>query len=246
MPVILVVSVGLQVLCAVHVIRTGRPMMWLYLIVLLPVAGSIAYLVVELLPELGHSRAAREVAKDLKSVVDPDADLRELVANLERVDSVGNRLALAREFLRRERHDDARRLLEDSLTGVHEDDPAILLALAEARFGLKDFAGTCEVLDRLRTARPDLRSPEGHLLYARALEGQGNTERALFEYEALAGYYPGEEARCRRALLLQKTGQVAEARAAFGVVVRSVDKASKTYFRSQRDWYEVARRNLGE
>ena len=246
MPVILVVTVGLQVLCAVHVIRTGRPMMWLYLIVLLPVAGSIAYLVVELLPELGHSRAAREVAKDLKSVVDPDADLRELVANLERVDSVGNRLALAREFLRRERHDDARRLLEESLTGVHEDDPAILLALAEARFGLKDFAGTCEVLDRLRTAHPDLRSPEGHLLYARALEGQGNTERALFEYEALAGYYPGEEARCRRALLLQKTGQVAEARAAFGVVVRSVDKASKTYFRSQRDWYEVARRNLGE
>ena len=246
MPVILVVTVGLQVLCAVHVIRTGRPMMWLYLIVLLPVAGSIAYLVVELLPELGHSRAAREVAKDFKSVVDPDADLRELVANLERVDSVGNRLALAREFLSRERHDDARRLLEDSLTGVHADDPAILLALAEAKFGLKDFAGTCEVLDRLRAAHPDLRSPEGHLLYARALEGQGNTERALFEYEALTGYYPGEEARCRRALLLQKTGQVAEARAAFGEVVRSVDKASKTYFRSQRDWYQVARRNLSE
>ncbi len=246
MPVILVVTVGLQVLCAVHVIRTGRPMMWLYLIVLLPVAGSIAYLVVELLPELGHSRAAREVAKDFKSVVDPDADLRELVANLERVDSVGNRLALAREFLSRERHDDARRLLEDSLTGVHADDPAILLALAEAKFGLKDFAGTCEVLDRLRAAHPDLRSPEGHLLYARALEGQGNTERALFEYEALTGYYPGEEARCRHALLLQKTGQVVEARTAFGEVVRSVDKASKTYFRSQRDWYQVARRNLSE
>ena len=246
MPVILVVTVGLQVLCAVHVIRTGRPMMWLYLIVLLPVAGSIAYLVVELLPELGHSRAAREVAKDFKSVVDPDRDLRELVANLERVDSVGNRLALAREFLRRERHDDARRLLEDSLTGVHEDDPAILLALAEARFGLQDFAGTCEVLDRLRAAHPDLRSPEGHLLYARALEDQGDNERALFEYEALSGYYPGEEARCRLALLLQKNGQVAEARAAFGEVVRSVDKASKTYFRSQRDWYEVARRNLEE
>ena len=73
-----------------------------------------------------------------------------------------------------------------------------------------------------------------------------DSERALFEYEALAGYYPGEEARCRLALLLQKTGQVAEARAVFGEVVRSIDKASKTYFRSQRDWYEVARRNLSE
>jgi hypothetical protein len=221
-------------------------MMWLYLIVLLPVAGSIAYLVVEMLPELRHSRAAREAARDLKSVVDPERDLRELVANLDRVDSVENKLALAKECLRRERHDDARQLLESCLTGVHEDDPTILLALAQARFGLQDYAGTCEVLDRLRAAHPDLRSPEGHLIYARALEGQDNNERALFEYEALSGYYPGEEARCRYALLLQKSGHVAEAKAAFGDVVRSVDKASKTYFRSQRDWYEVARRNLSE
>ena len=246
MPILLVFTVGLQVFCAVHAIRTGRPMTWLYLIVLLPVAGSIAYLLVEVLPELRHSRAAREVTRDLKSVVDPDRDLRELTANLDRVESVENRLALARECLRRERYDDAAQLLEACLTGVHEDDPVILLALAEARFGRKDYAGSCEALDRLRAAHPDLRSPEGHLLYARALEGQGDNARALFEYQALSGYYPGEEARCRYALLLQKSGQVAEARAAFGDVVRAVDKASKTYFRSQRDWYEVARRNLGE
>jgi hypothetical protein len=246
MPILVLVTIGLQIFCAVHVIRTGRPMMWLYLIVLLPVAGSIAYMVVEMLPELRHSRAAREAAGDIKSVVDPDRDLRELAANLDRVDSVGNRLALAKELLSRERYGDALQLLEGCLTGVHQDDSAIMLALAQARFGLKDYAGTCEVLDRLRAAHPDLRSPEGHLLYARALEGEGDSERALFEYEALAGYYPGEEARCRQALLLQKIGQVDEARAVFGEVVRSVDKASKTYFRSQRDWYEVARRNLSE
>jgi hypothetical protein len=221
-------------------------MMWLYLIVLLPVAGSIAYLVVEMLPELRHSRAAREVANDLKAVVDPDRDLRKLVANLDRVESAENKLALARECLRRERHDDARQLLESCLTGVHEDDPAILIALAQAKFGLQDFAGTCEALDRLRAAHPDLRSPECHLLYARALEGQGSGERALFEYDALSGYYPGEEARCRYALLLQKNGQVVEAKAIFRELMRSVEKASKTYFRSQRDWYEVARRNLSE
>ena len=246
MPILFLVTVGLQVFCAIHVIRSGRPMMWLYLIVLLPVAGSIAYIVVEMLPELRHSRAAREAAGDLKSIVDPDRDLRELTANLDRVDSAGNRLALAKELLSRDRYGEALQLLEGCLMGVHEDDSAIMLALAEARFGLEDHAGTREVLDRLRAAHPDLRSPEGHLLYARALEGEGDSERALFEYEALSGYYPGEEARCRQALLLQKNGQVAEARAAFGEVVRSVDKASKSYFRSQRDWYEVARRNLGE
>jgi hypothetical protein len=246
MPVIFLVTVGLQVLCAVHVIRTGRPMMWLYLIVLLPLAGSAAYFLVEILPDLRHSRAAKQAVRDIGAVIDPERDFRELIDNLDRVESVENKLALARECLRRERYDEARRLLESCLSGVHADDPALMLALARARFGTKDFAGTRETLDQLRAAHPDLRSPEGHLLYGRALEGEGHAERALFEYEALAGYFPGEEARCRYGLLFQKTGRVDEAKAVFREVMKSVERASKTYFRSQRDWYEVARRNLNE
>jgi hypothetical protein len=37
---------------------------------------------------------------------------------------------------------------------------------------------------------------------------------------------------------------VAEARALFEQVVRTVERASKLYYRAERDWYEVARRNL--
>jgi len=246
MPVIVFVTLCLQILCAVHVFRSGRPAQWLFLIVLLPLAGSIVYILVEILPDLRHSRARKQAARDVGTLIDPEKDFRELVDNLDRLESVENKLALAKECLRRERHDDARRLLESCLTGVHEDDPAVMLALARARFGTKDFAGTRETLDQLRAAHPDLRSPEGHLLYGRALEGQGNVERALFEYEAVAGYFPGEEARCRYALLLQKRGRVDEAKTVFRAVVKSVETASKTYFRSQRDWYEVARRNLEE
>lgn len=246
MPLIVLVTLCLQILCAVHVVKSGRPLQWLLLIVLLPLAGSIVYMLVEILPDLRHSRAAKEAARDLGMSSDPDKDFRELIENLDRLESVENKLALAKECLKRKRHEDARRLLESCLTGAHEDDPTVLLALARARFGTEDFAGTREALDRLRAAHPDLRSPEGHLLYGRALEGQGNVERALFEYEALAGYFPGEEARCRYALLLQKKGRVDEAKAVFREVVTSVEKASETYFRSQRDWYEVARRNLEE
>jgi hypothetical protein len=32
----------------------------------------------------------------------------------------------------------------------------------------------------------------------------------------------------------------------FEQVVRSIERASKLYYRSERDWYEVARRNLTE
>ena len=86
-----------------------------------------------------------------------------------------------------------------------------------------------QTLDRLRAAHPGLDCPDGHLLYARSKEQQGDVEQALTEYAALAAYYPGEEPRCRLALLLQKTGRVAEARTLFQEVVRSVERASKLY-----------------
>ena len=82
------------------------------------------------------------------------------------------------------------------------------------------------------------------MLYARAREGLGELDLAAVEYESLTGYYPGEEARCRYGLLLQRQGQVDEARAVFESVVASVETAPKPYFRAQRDWYQVAKSNL--
>lgn len=240
----LVLVLGLQLLCAAHVIRTGRPCQWLFIILALPLAGCLAYFLLEILPDLSHSRAARQAVRDISAVIDPERELRERAERAAEADTVANRTALAEECLRLGRPTDAERLFESCLTGIHATDHALMLGLAQARFALEDYAGACETLDRLRAAHPGLDCPEGHLLYARSKEQQGEVEQALIEYVALAGYHPGEEARCRLALLLQKTGRVAEARALFEQVVRTVERASKLYYRAERDWYEVARRNL--
>ena len=244
MPLLIGIEVGLQFLCAVHVLRTGRPTQWLFVIMLLPVAGCLAYLFLEILPEMRHSRAGRQVARDIGSVVNPDGELRRLTKEAMRTDTVQNKFDLAKECNSRGRFEDARELLEQCLTGVHADDPNIMMALARAEFGLADYAACCNTLDRLREANPDYQSSEGHLMYARAMEGQGKDGEALAEYAALTDYYPGEEARCRYAQLLQRTGQHEQAESQFRQVVNSVDTGSKAYFRAQREWYELAQQRL--
>jgi len=97
-------------------------------------------------------------------------------------------------------------------------------------------------LDTLRAHNPDYQSSGGHLLYARALEAGGRTAEALEQYEALAAYYPGEEARCRFALLLQKSGAIDHAMAVFQELVRNVERRGPTYRRSEKPWYETALR----
>jgi hypothetical protein len=244
MPALAALVFGLQLLCLAHVVRTGRRCQWLFIILALPLAGCLAYFLLEILPDLRHSRAARQAVRDIGAVIDPERDLRETAQRVADADTVENRAALAEQCLGRGRAAEAKHLFQSCLTGVHATDHALMLGLARAEFALDDHVGACQTLDRLRAAHPNLDCPEGHLLYARSKEQQGEIEQALVEYAALAEYYPGEEARCRLALLLQKTGRVAEARTLFQQVVRSVERASKLYYRAERDWYEVARRNL--
>ena len=244
MPVFFAVELGLQFICAVHVLRTGRPTQWLFVIMLLPVVGCLAYLFLEVLPEMKHSHSGRKVAKDVGAVINPDGELRRLTKEAMRTDSVQNKYDLAKDCIGRGRSFEATDLLEQCLTGIHADDPNLMMAMARAQFGDQDFAGCIRTLDQLREVNPDFQSSEGHLMYARSKEGQGLDGEALAEYDALSAYYPGEEARCRHALLLHRTGQLDQAEAAFRKVVESVDTGSKAYFRAQREWYELAREHL--
>ncbi len=71
-----IISIIIQVLLVVHCIKTGRNTIWIWVIVLLPIAGPIAYIAVELLPELFGSRTAKRTARNVKKALDPQADLR--------------------------------------------------------------------------------------------------------------------------------------------------------------------------
>lgn len=60
MPLIAVsiLSIAVQAGLIVHVIKTGRNSLWIWAIALLPPAGPVAYVVVELLPEMFGGRKA--------------------------------------------------------------------------------------------------------------------------------------------------------------------------------------------
>jgi hypothetical protein len=244
MPVLGLLILGAQVLCVAHVVRTGRPFSWVYLIVFAPLVGTIVYLGVELLPGLYRGPTARQAAARVAKALDPGRGVRDAWRRLEMSPTVQNRTALAQEYLAAGQPQDAVALYREALSGIHATDPALMLGLARALFMLGDTVEVLATLDRLREANPEYTSPEGHLLYARSLEMEGRTAEAFHEYAALIAYYPGQEARCRYALLLQLTGRVAEARNLFEEIRKAIDYGPRHQYREQREWYELARRAL--
>jgi hypothetical protein len=241
---LLILSVLVQAGLVVHVIKTGRNQIWIWALILLPLAGPVAYVAVEILPDLFRSRTAQRTARGLKKAMDPTADLRRYEGETQVAGNVASRQRYAEELVRHERYDEAIAQYTQALTGLYEHDPNLMLGLAQAQFSKGDARAARTTLDALIASNPDFRSPAGHLLYARALEAEGNTDKALEEYSVVAPAYPGAEAAVRYAQLLQAQGRKAEAQKVARELLDQARISPAHYRRAQKQWLDAAQRLL--
>lgn len=229
---------------AVHAMKTGRPQYWLWILLAVPLIGSIAYVIIELLPELAQMRAARQVASDIRTVIDPDRELRDRLEQARLTDSADAKRKLAEAYEAKSMWNEAIDLYREAASGAHADDTALLMGLARAQLGGGHAADAQATLDRLRAAHPDFQSQDAHLIYARALEQQGRIDEASSEYQTLAGYYAGFEARVRYGLILLRQGDPERAHRLFQSMVDAA-KARPSWIKpADQPWLKVARANL--
>lgn len=240
----LILSLVIQLSLVVHILKTGRNVTWVFIVLFFPLVGTLAYVFVELLPEWTGSRSGLTLRRKLAKLANPDRGLKQATQNFAVADTVQNTIVLAEECLAKERYAEAAELYQRAMRGVHEDDPVLLLGLARAKFGLGDAAGTVASLDLLKERHPGHTSPDGHLLYARAREALGETGAAVLEYEALVGYYSGPEPACRLAAILKQQGRNAEARELFQKVLNESRIAGRHYNTLHKEWVEMAQREV--
>ena len=245
---IYIVSGLLSLGMIVHCIKTGRNTIWVYVLVMLmlsiPFVGALLYAGVEILPELMRSRTSRRAMRGLRTTLDPEGDLRRAENAMKVTGDIASRQRYADELLRLGRAAEAVDIYKNCLTGVFADDPKLLLGYARARFVAGDATGARQTLDELIAKNPDFKSPDGHLLYARALESEGNGEKALSEYATLAGYYPGAEATVRYAMLMKRSGQAALAEQTIKALLERARFAPGHYRKAQQEWLDEAQKVL--
>lgn len=230
--------------CIFHAIKTGRINYWLLILIFLPGLGSIAYLLIEVLPAMRNSRAARRAVSGLGEALDPNRALRESAASLEVADTADNRRHLAEERMKRGQWAEAEALYRAALVGPLADDPALLIGLAKAQSGQGNYQGSFDAMEALYRANPTYESREARLIRARALEGLGRTPEAAEAYRALIGYTTGPEAQVRYGLMLKKMGETERAREAFAEVVRTYGRGGGPLDADEREWLAKAKSNL--
>jgi hypothetical protein len=231
--------------CIFHAIKTGRINYWLMILIFLPGIGSLAYLLIEVLPTMRDSRTGRKAITRVADTFDPDRAMREHSANLEVADTADNKRHVAEECIKRGQWDQAIALYRSALVGPLATDPALLIGLSRALFGKGDHQGALDALNALQDANPGYESREGHMIYARSLEGLGRTREAAEEYRSLIGYALGPEAQVRYGLLMKAMGEAALAQEALRDAVKTYGgRRLGKLDAADRDWIAEAERNL--
>lgn len=232
----------LQIICVVHVVRTGRSFLWIYVLLFLPGLGVAAYVVVEILPGWLGTRTARNFGSSAVGALDPGRELRQRRQALEEADTVDNRRLLAEALIAAGQFDEAMGLYQSILTGIHADDPGMLMGMARAAYGLKQYELTLDTLRKLADTNPRYQPVEAQLLRAVTLEGLGRDDEAAADYAQLVSLAPGEEVRCRYALLLQRHGDRDAAKALFDEIIARSRRSPRHYRRHEQEWIDIARR----
>ena len=226
-----------------HAHRTGRPQFWYMILIFLPLAGSIAYVLFELLPEAANSRRGRQVVKDVRTIIDPDRDWRDKNKRALEADTVETKLNLALECERRGMWGEAIGMYRRAMQGSYANDPELMRGLARAELGAGNAQTALDTLEVLRAENPTYQHQDAHLIYARALETLDRLPEAESEYEGLISYYIGAEARTRYALLLQKRGRLEQAAKRLDEVGKLSKARGGGLSPQDRDWIKVAQRN---
>ena len=245
MPLIALI-VLLQIACAVHCVRNGRSGLWLAVIFVFPVLGSLAYGWFEVLPAYVGRREVRRVKAAAARVLDPERELRGARQAVETSDTVANRAALGDALAALGRWQEAASQYEFADGRAPAPDRSLKLRLARAYFESGRDARARALLESLPASASTSDNDRATLLLARVLEQEGASEEALRLYADVGARLPGAEAQCRQAALLIRLDRKSAALPALLEVERRMTRMDPMERAKDADMYDWAKRSLAE
>ncbi|MGZ3753302.1 MAG: PLDc N-terminal domain-containing protein [Mucilaginibacter sp.] len=234
------IELCLQAYCVIHCLRRGSQNKWIWIIIFLPFIGCIAYLYTEV---FSSRSMIRKPQIDIAAVINPGSRIRKLEENLKFTDTFSNKISLADAYLAAGETEKAINLYETSLTGAFAENEHGLGQLAIAYFRLERYPDVISTVKKIYKT-PQFACSKAHIIYAKALECNGDTVLAENEFKAMKGRYSNFEQRYEYGLFLLRADRVEEARTLFTQIQDEVPHLSSMERKNSRTWLAKSREEL--
>jgi hypothetical protein len=223
-----------QLCLVIHVIKTGRPFWWFWILLMAPWLGGLAYLFLEILPDV------RRVGSTsfLDSLKPRSWRIRELRATLEESDTVKTRLELAQALLEEGEATEALAIARESLAGVFRDDPTVMADVAHFMIEADDSAGALKLLDGVQAESDRFLRLKIQLLIAQAHYHLGHLDEAEGILRSGESDSYTEQTRFYLARLLLAKGQKEAGLAILRDIKTKYRKGGRLWRRSEKRWFK--------
>lgn len=224
------VTIALQVFCIFHLIKNRNPYYWLFVILFLPIIGSIIYL----FTQVYNKRDAEKIQNNIVSMINPTKKIRDLEKRLEFSETFQNRVNLADAYLEIKDYNNAITHYKKALEDHIQNDVFVIKQLIEALFKAENYDEVIVYAEKI-ASHSEYKKSRTQFLCGLAFEKLGKHQEAEENLKQIDERYSFYEERLVLARFLLKRNKKMEAKEIIDEIYTEsqyMTKANKTFHRA--------------
>ncbi len=172
--------VALQAFCIYHLYRNKNEFYWYFLIIFIPILGSLIYIILKVY----NRRDADKIQQELTTIINPTKRISDLAKKLEFSDTFQNKVNLADAYFDMGGYKNAINHYEDAIRTSFQNDQHVIKRLIEAYSQLENYENVINYAQRIHT-KFDFKTSRSQFLYAVALEKTSRLEEATQQFRQI-------------------------------------------------------------
>ncbi|WP_271784880.1 tetratricopeptide repeat protein [Aquimarina algiphila] len=212
--------IALQGYCVYHAIKNKSNYYWFFVIMLLPVLGSIIYLFTQVF----NKKDLDVVQNEIVNVINPTKKIKDLQKQLDFADTFQNRVNLADALL--EAGDYTYAIQEYEKVHNTNNDVGVLKKLIEGYYQIKNYEKIISSAEKI-VDRSDFKGSRSQFLYGLALEEDQQSEKAEEHLRQIDQRYSNYKERYTLAQFLLKKGKTEDAKEILFEILTEAQHMSK-------------------
>ncbi len=197
----------LQAYCIYHAYTNKSETYWFFVILFLPVIGSVVYLITNVFNKDDYEK----VQEGLTSVLNPTKKVKDLKKKLEFSETFQNKVNLADAYLEMNDFNNAVKYYEDAKKSLFSNDSYVTENLMEAYFQLKKHNKVIDCYKELQESK-DKTKAKSHVQYAITLDDLGKQKEAKEVFELINKSFSNYEERYLYAEFLKDNNEIEKAK----------------------------------
>jgi len=235
MPYYLILA--LQAYCIYHAYKNKNNTYWFFIILFIPVIGSIIYLITQVY----NPKDITILQDELTTIINPSKKVKDLEQTLKFSETFQNRVNLADEYLKVKDYENAILHYEKSLEGNFKNDLYVVEHLIESYYKSANFEKTIELAERINH-QTSFEKSKAQFLYGLALEKLERYDEAEIELRKTDLSFSNYEERLALIKLLVNRNKINEAKEILTDILSESEHVSKQNKRSFQKYFIEAKK----